>query len=100
MALHLQHGLHLEEVGLAGRRQDPGHHAQQQELLEAPPLVALRLRTQRRESRIPGMHRAAITLGSTSLIALRLHMHKCRILSSSSHYMGFECGPFAFLRRM
>ena len=44
VALHLQHGLHLEEVGLAGGRQDPGHRAHQQEHLVALPLVALRLR--------------------------------------------------------
>ena len=54
MALHLQHGFHLEEGGLAGGRQDPGDHAQQQDRLEAPPLDALRLRMQERGDRISG----------------------------------------------
>jgi len=45
LALHLHHGLNLEEVGFAGWREDPGDCAEQQELLKPALAVALCLHT-------------------------------------------------------
>ena len=101
VALHLQHGLHLEEVGLAGGRQDPGHRAHQQQHLEAPPLVALRLRMPDRGGRISGTCTKQQISGKCRSDSYALAYAQVKDAEQLiSHHGGFKCGPCTSLSRM